>query len=343
VRLVDSVTVRQALGRHLRGNGLELGPGHSPFAPLPPGVTVRYVDRWQPEENASLFGELGPDAGFVVPDVRADLDIDRLHAFADRSEDFVIASHVLEHVADPIGLLGEVHRVLRPGGTVLILLPDRHRTFDRARRPTSLEHLVAEHEAGVTVVDDDHLEEFLTNAYEDPAVRHVIPDDAAQRSAFFDLHRRRSIHVHCWDQDEFVAVLAHCIGVLGQRWEFVDAVMTPEEGPGGMEFGFLLRRGATEEPPAEALERFTQSWSSWHRARTLWLHVEADREAVTGLELRLAAEVASLREELAATRAALVAPPVGPAAQGQASRPSRGLRRLAGRLRRRVARLRPGA
>jgi SAM-dependent methyltransferase len=43
--------------------------------------------------------------------------------FADRSFDVVIASHVLEHVADDRAALREVRRVLRSDGRALLLVP----------------------------------------------------------------------------------------------------------------------------------------------------------------------------------------------------------------------------
>ena len=47
------------LARYLVGDGVELGPGHSPF-PIPySGTNVRYVDRWVPDTNRELFPELG--------------------------------------------------------------------------------------------------------------------------------------------------------------------------------------------------------------------------------------------------------------------------------------------
>jgi SAM-dependent methyltransferase len=157
----DTLAVRRGIARHLVGGGVELGPGHNPYPLDLPGTTVAYVDRWDPDENQALFPELGDAAPFPVPDVVCDLNTDRLEALDDTSQDFVIASHVLEHVAEPLGLLDDIHRVLRPGGTALILLPDMRRTFDRNRPPTGLDHLVREHSAGVTEVDDDHIREFL--------------------------------------------------------------------------------------------------------------------------------------------------------------------------------------
>jgi SAM-dependent methyltransferase len=43
--------------------------------------------------------------------------------FADASVDFVIANHVLEHVADDRKALTEIHRVLKPGGYAILQTP----------------------------------------------------------------------------------------------------------------------------------------------------------------------------------------------------------------------------
>lgn len=44
--------------------------------------------------------------------------------FPDESFDTVLASHTLEHVSDPLAFLQEVHRILAPGGAVILWLPN---------------------------------------------------------------------------------------------------------------------------------------------------------------------------------------------------------------------------
>jgi hypothetical protein len=266
-----SSPARRALARHLHGHGLELGPGHEPF-PLPPGVTVRYVDRWSPTENWTLFPELDRPT-FPQPDLQADLDIDRLLEVEDGSVDFVIASHVLEHLADPIGMVAEIHRVLRVGGTALIVLPDRRRTFDAGRSPTPLDHLVAEHDSGVTMVSDEHIRDFVaaTEAGREPSAADI------------ELHRRRSIHVHCWSEEEFVPVLRYGMNALGHRWRFVDGLRTGAPGSVGIEFGFVL---AKSEAGGEGTSRFLADWRAWFDVAPV--EVRPCRET-TELEARLRA------------------------------------------------------
>ncbi len=53
----------------------------------------------------------------------------------DASVDLVTAKHCLEHVKDPLAALRELHRVLRPGGALLVVVPDgRHWRLEAMKR-----------------------------------------------------------------------------------------------------------------------------------------------------------------------------------------------------------------
>ncbi|MBJ7518263.1 MAG: class I SAM-dependent methyltransferase [Solirubrobacteraceae bacterium] len=54
-------------------------------------------------------------------------DVDQPLPFEDASFDAVIAKDLLEHVADPVAVVKEIGRVLRPGGLVFASSPDAQR------------------------------------------------------------------------------------------------------------------------------------------------------------------------------------------------------------------------
>ena len=257
---------RQVLGRFLRGHGLEIGPGENPYPLVFGGAAALRVDQWGAEDAAGLFREVDSDR-FRDPDHQVDLNVERLSAFPDGSQDFVIASHVLEHLVEPIGQLRDIWRVLRPGGVLLLLLPDRRRTFDRDREATTLDHLVEEYERGVTELDDAHLAEF-TQAVPADWGDAPPPRDQAE---LFERHRRRSIHVHCWTEAEFADVVAYTIEHLDTPWELLDRLGS-EDVRGSIEFGLVLRRPALQVPASEAAERFRRvlaaltTYAAAHRA-----------------------------------------------------------------------------
>ncbi|MFH1060372.1 MAG: class I SAM-dependent methyltransferase [Pseudomonadota bacterium] len=60
---------------------------------------------------------------FPHPGVDLIADLNQPLPLADNSFDLVLLRHAVEHVRDLAALLGQVHRVLRPGGVVHILTP----------------------------------------------------------------------------------------------------------------------------------------------------------------------------------------------------------------------------
>lgn len=125
----------------LRGRVLDVGCGRKPYRHLVPAAD--YVGL---ELDTAELRELGAadlyysGGSFPVPDA---------------SVDAVICSQVLEHIFTPADFLGEIRRVLRPGGSLLLTTPfawDEHsQPYDFGRYSSfGLAHLLAQ--AGFEVV-----------------------------------------------------------------------------------------------------------------------------------------------------------------------------------------------
>ena len=74
---------------------------------------------------------------------------------------FVLASHVLEHIANPLRALNEWKRLLIPGGVLLVIVPDKRATFDHRRSFTSFDHIASDVQANTAEDDLRHLDEIL--------------------------------------------------------------------------------------------------------------------------------------------------------------------------------------
>ncbi len=148
----------QEIRRHidvLGGRGLEIGPLHSPIV-KPSEAEVRYVDvHLTPELKAYYSTHPGMQVDDIV-EVHHALIVDGQarslpEAVApDAPFDWVIASHVIEHVPDLVGWLHDVAAVLVDGGRLALAIPDRRYCFDALRPPTTVGQVLQAHFDGDT-------------------------------------------------------------------------------------------------------------------------------------------------------------------------------------------------
>ena len=89
---------------------------------------VNYSARTLWQSEAVQFGETLVCEGTALP-------------VNDRTYDCLFSSHSLEHIANPMKALLEWKRVIRDHGLILLVLPNRHFTFDWRRPVTTLDHL----------------------------------------------------------------------------------------------------------------------------------------------------------------------------------------------------------
>jgi SAM-dependent methyltransferase len=158
----------------MRGKrGLEIG-GPSPiFSPATPNDYIPPVYAFAASLDNCNFatnttwslGEAGRTFRYLPeaePGMQYIHEATDLTSIADGSYDFLLASHILEHVANPLRALQEFHRVLKPKGTILVVVPTRLHTFDHRRPVTTFAHLEADLAANTGESDMTHLDEIVS-------------------------------------------------------------------------------------------------------------------------------------------------------------------------------------
>ncbi|MCI4351773.1 MAG: class I SAM-dependent methyltransferase [Thermoplasmata archaeon] len=120
-----------------------------------------------------------------------------LHSLANETYDCLLASHVLEHVANPVRALLEWKRITRSGGVALVIVPEKSRSFDHRRPSTSAAHMISDLTNQVTEDDTTHLPEILAlhDLRLDPAAGSR--EDFVRRSTENRIHR--GMHHHVFD------------------------------------------------------------------------------------------------------------------------------------------------
>jgi SAM-dependent methyltransferase len=130
-----------------------------------------------------------------------------LHSIKDSSYECVLASHCLEHVANPLRALAEWKRVLKNDGILLLILPHKDGTFDWRRPATPLGHMIEDYENGVGEGDLTHLPEILElhDLSKDPGAGSK--EQFRQRCLANNV--TRAMHHHVFDTMAALAILNH--------------------------------------------------------------------------------------------------------------------------------------
>ena len=184
-------------------SGLEIGgPSMAIFGRLVP--TYRYaasVDNcnfaattlWEEglvEGETFIFDSRRPPGSQFIRDASD------LSNISDDTYDFVMSSHVIEHIANPIRALNEWRRVLKPGGAAILVVPHREYMFDHRRPLTTLQHMLDDFAQSTSEDDQTHLQETL-----DFIDYSMIPED---RDTVAELGRNvfntRALHHHTFDE-----------------------------------------------------------------------------------------------------------------------------------------------
>jgi len=122
----------------------------------------------------------------------------------DSSYECLLASHCLEHVANPLKALAEWRRVLKEDGILLMLLPHRDGTFDWRRTPTTLAHMIADQANQVGEDDLTHLPEILDLHDLEKDIKAGTKEQFRLRC--MENYSNRAMHHHVFDTGTALAV-----------------------------------------------------------------------------------------------------------------------------------------
>jgi SAM-dependent methyltransferase len=226
VRTLRHEEWRTHFAAQLSGRGLEIGPLNRPLT-THAGMTVLYVDY----ADQATLKRLHPELADAIPPVHIIDDAEVLGTVEAESFDFLVAAHVIEHMRNPLRTLREWLRVLKPGGVLYLVVPDKRTTFDRQRVRTTLEHLILDFLEPSKERDMEHFLDyarFVHRSYGSEGVAEARRLEAGNVS----------IHFHTFIPADIVAMV---------RW--FDAHVSPvtiAEGPAmspeADEFHVLLRK-----------------------------------------------------------------------------------------------------
>ena len=118
-----------ALSRSPRDRVLDFGGGNGVLLPT---LARRYREVVCVDLRTEMAEEIVRTESLANVDVRPG-ELASL-ALPEASFDAIVAADVLEHISDHEALVGEFHRLLRPGGELLVSAPSENRFYELGRR-----------------------------------------------------------------------------------------------------------------------------------------------------------------------------------------------------------------
>ena len=196
----------------LSGSILEISPNWAPLVlseDLEPGGTITYCDRMPTNwlENREKDNPLR--AKFDLPVMTSNFDWTPGLKLGDCTElrfDYVISSHVVEHVPDLLGHMIEVSNVLKPQGKYTFVIPNGRGTGEYFKRLSEESDVIEHYFLGSARTSPGQNWDFLVNAvkYDGTAMKDKKKDDFVRHhtdaEAIQDAARcfQEYVDVHSW-------------------------------------------------------------------------------------------------------------------------------------------------
>jgi hypothetical protein len=305
------------------GHGLEIGPLDAGIADAGKD-DVSYVDVFDTEglrehyaADGNVILEMIPEIDF--PLIEGGVTRTLEEAAGPKSPyDWVIASHVIEHVPDVIGWLREIAALTVDGGALVLAVPDRRYCFDRLRPPTTIGQALEAHERGdrrpSTRAIYDHFSSYVpvdTQALwrgDRPPARAPLSERLSELNRHVERGRAGEYvdcHVWTFTPDSFVQQLVELRSLGLSEW-YVQTLLPVSQG---LEFHVVLRRvpvgkhpedfGFSEpEVELDLPDWLNDEWATRRQARVLEKRVARLRRTNRRLRSRVEALESSTRMRL---------------------------------------------
>ncbi|MET4277752.1 MULTISPECIES: methyltransferase domain-containing protein [unclassified Bradyrhizobium] len=201
---------RRALGDYSvnRRRGLEFGPLGRPIVRRS-DAEVLYLDHATTEEIRTKYA--GHEVGGELCEIDIVADGRSLSELLGNRVplDFIVASHVIEHVPDLIGWLSECHDALAVGGRLVLVIPDKRFTFDVCRRESAFEEALQayrerRHRPGLRCIMDHFANVVQADTYRLWDDYACVPELKFHHGPEFlelaarEFNEGKYIDVHCW-------------------------------------------------------------------------------------------------------------------------------------------------
>ncbi len=178
--------------------GLEIGASDLPTVTLS-GAKCFHANSRSKSEMVALW-KLEPDA---VPDIDYIVPRNGLlsQSITDRRFDYIILAHVIEHIADPIGYIQDLAKLLNDNGVIMMAIPDKRRTFDQSRELTRIEHLLNDYYERPTYPSLEHVMEYAPCVIDELRGKGVT--DVYRWAKQNHESGTADVHCHVWTDEHF--------------------------------------------------------------------------------------------------------------------------------------------
>jgi len=120
------------------------------------------------------------------------------------------------------------------GGSLVLVVPDKDRTFDKQRELTTLEHLILDYQNPSSERDKEHYVEFFKLAF-------PVEAEKLDETVNKNLSEKADIHFHTFTYDSFALIIDYVCKNINP-WSFVWSQPTLSNPTEDIEFYFVLTK-----------------------------------------------------------------------------------------------------